>query len=119
MSTTTAPAPEDHYHGAACTDCLMLIANGDAPNYDPTTGEWMTEERAAEWLADFERFNVGTFWTISEWPGTEWTEDDRYCGRDREGHFSHDACTTCRSPLGGDRYPIIGWDEPDFNAPPT
>jgi len=68
--------------GWMCTDCLMLVANGETPH------DW-TEEETAEWLARIdarEEPNTHTF------PG------------DDEQEFSWAQCDMCGSRLGGARF---------------
>lgn len=127
----------DYYDGAACTDCLMLLANGDTSG----NSRCETEEGEAEYLADIDRHSAGVNWAPSSWPyeatligdtadgdtvpddggtyevdhhgniwRTDWTDEDRYYGTDREGRFTaYRACDVCGSALGGDRYPVAGF----------
>jgi len=48
---------DDTFSGWACTDCLMLLANGETP------GDW-TEDEVAEYLARVERHCAGTEVTL-------------------------------------------------------
>lgn len=95
----------DEIAGEACTDCLMLIANGETEG----NTRCETEEGERDYLAAVdERVPEGADdWFCSSWPGTEWTDEDRYYGRDREACFSWSACDVCGSHLGGDRYPVV------------
>lgn len=130
--------PGETYAGEACTDCLMLIANGD------TSGNprCETEEGEAEYLADIDRHSDGIHWVPSSWPyeatligdvaygdtvpddggtyevdemygdiyRTGWTDDDRYYGADRAPRFTvRRSCDVCGSTIGGDRYPVAGF----------
>ncbi len=83
----------------ACTDCVMLLANGETPTD-------LTEEESAAYVAGIEK----------SWPGETWhlglgsvdCEDCSYPadGEDREDcepWFSWRACEVCGSTLGGDR----------------
>lgn len=135
MDTTT-----DIYHLRACTDCIMLIANGDTP---PEMDEAETDayvERFDTWTAPY------TAVVASSWPFTpyyltvgaaftavlagdvdvdvlrfsvddddvevtDWSERDRYYGRDVEAEFSMHGCDTCGSRLGGDRHPVAAWND--------
>jgi hypothetical protein len=69
------------HQGFVCTDCLMVIANGDTSGIDDVTA-W--ESRVLEKNA---------------------TEDGRYQvvpGTDTCGHFSRMGCDYCGSRLAGD-----------------
>ena len=132
-STTT-------YQFRACTDCLMLIANGDTSG----TARCATEEGEAEYLAAVAANTGNLYLAPSSWPfmpsiiedseaiagvfdGTldldsfrfieegeaevfDWSDDDRYYGRDTESEFSMSSCDVCNEGLGGDRHPVAGWE---------
>lgn len=70
MDTTT----DTTYHLRACTDCIMLIANGD------TSGNprCETEEGEAEYLAAIEKATGGLYLAPSDWdaPVTTYEADD-------------------------------------------
>jgi len=73
------------YELAACADCLLFVANGDAPEDD-------NGELAAAILA-----NLGA-------------DDARNlcCGdTDQDDEFSWRACDCCGSTLGGSRHQLI------------
>lgn len=132
METTT-----EITHLRACTDCLMLIANGETP---PEMDEAETEDYVNRFDHWTEQFDVVV---PSSWPFmayfldfedafaavlaghvdvdvlrfsldddvevTDWSERDRYYGTDTESEFSMDGCDTCGSRLGGDRHPVAAW----------
>lgn len=89
MSTT-----DDTYSGWCCTNCAMLIANGEPPITDPATGEDMSEAGTAAWLEGFAARNAGIHWAIG----------------DDEQPFSWSSCDTCGSNLGGARHEVHGWE---------
>ena len=95
----------DEIHGEACTDCLMLVANGETEG----NVRCETPEGEAAYLQDVDDRVPGGAdgWIPTSWPGTDWTEEDVYYGRDREGYFSWRPCDVCGSNLGGDRYPVV------------
>lgn len=134
MNTTTTTT--DTYELEGCTDCLMLIANGDTSG----NSRCETEEGEASYLADVERQTGGLHLCPTSWPyderqaddsdawrvftepesfrldedGTgvvqyDWTEDDRYYGADVESRFTMNGCEICGSHLGGDRHAFAGW----------
>lgn len=72
--------------GWCCTDCLMLIANGDTSGYSGTDAE------KAEWLAEVDRRSEGINWV----PG------------DAEEEFSTRQCDVCGSMLAGARHEVVG-----------
>lgn len=72
--------------GSACTDCLMLVANGETPPE-------MDEAATAAYLAEVERRSAG--YTVVP-----------ACDEECEGGFSWSACDLCGSTLGGDRHPV-------------
>lgn len=84
METTTTT--EETYTGLACIDCVMLIANGEAPLFE-------TEAEEYAWVKNFEARNTGIHWAVGD------NYDD----------FSSASCTTCGSHLGGSRHDVIGW----------
>ena len=126
----------DEIQGKACSDCLMLIANGD------TSGNLRceTEEGEAAYRQDVaDRTPEGSHgWVPTSWPydpemigntgdgdtvpndggtyevdadgdiwRTGWTDEDRYYGTDVEGSFSSSSCDVCGETLGGDRHPVV------------
>jgi hypothetical protein len=79
---------EVKYELMACTDCLMLVANGDHP-------EENTEKQDAEMDRAIEA-NLG--------------DDQGYlcCGdSDKDEEFSWSACECCGSKLGGSRHHLV------------
>lgn len=91
--------------GAACVDCLILLANGE------TSPDW-TEEETAEYLARVASRNP---------PGSVTLGGDHSC-RDSEGNiaddceceqlgFSWQSCDVCGSNLGGDRHAVTFWTD--------
>jgi hypothetical protein len=94
-----------HSTGWACTDCLILLANGETPPE-------MDEDQAAAWLADIDRITEGFSVVLGgehdedcpnmvdgEWSG----HTDCYCEREE---FSMRQCDVCGSPLGGSRHAV-------------
>lgn len=75
-----------------CTDCLILIANGDTP---PELDETAT----AAWLAEIDR----------RWGDTPLTVGD-------EAGFSWSSCDCCGSTLGGDRHELFVVDTTPVSA---
>lgn len=92
-------------HDECCTDCLMLIANDDTSG----TERCQTEQGDRDYRAEVASRTKGYHWFPSSWPGIDWTEDDRYYGRDTEPAFRWSGCSFCGSPLGGDRHPVSGF----------
>lgn len=95
-------------YGWACTDCIMLVANGETPPE-------MNEEDTAEYLAEIDRradgFHVGYGGEHEEdcpnmedgqWKGTT----DCYC---ETIEFSWSQCDVCGSNLGGARHAVHFW----------
>lgn len=79
-------AVEQVADGWCCTDCLMLIANGDTSGYSGT------DEEKAAWLAEVDRRSEGINWV----PG------------DAEEEFSTRQCDVCGSMLAGARHEVVG-----------
>lgn len=71
--------------GRCCTDCTMLIANGETPN------DWDAEE-TDKWLAA-----IGARW------------DGWHVAIGDEHGFSWHGCDHCGSTLGGDRHDFTAW----------
>lgn len=88
---------ETEWRGECCTDCLMLIANGD------TTGNSRCETEAGEaaYLADMARRTAG-YWLTIDYRG----DDDG--GQSPDAGFSMSSCDVCGSNLGGDRFYVVG-----------
>jgi hypothetical protein len=94
--------------GWCCVDCLMFLANGEAPEQD-------TED----WIAAFNKRNEGTEITLgmladghsSDCPNL--AEDGSWLGGEEcycEQHdFSWSQCDTCGSTLGGSRDAVTFW----------
>lgn len=95
-----------HGYGAACTDCLMLLANGETPPE-------MTEEETEKYLSRVDSSaGEGMYWDV----GGEHADD---CPNMRDGEwvgntdctcedlgFSWSPCDVCRRPLGGSRHAV-------------
>lgn len=99
-----------------CTDCLMLLANGDTPT------EW-TESEVTEWLARIEKNAENTtdatlghlhdeFDGCSHYP--EPCESDE-CDCE-EIPFSSSSCGYCGSSLAGARHAFTWWLPADAAA---
>ena len=65
-----------------CTDCAMLIANGETPEDNPD------------------------FALLPGWDGWVVVLDSN---DDGDTHFSWSSCEGCGSRLGGDRFPAAAW----------
>jgi len=61
-----------------CFDCVMFVANGEAPDFD-------TEAESAAWQHDWNTRNAGGRWFLAI----------------DEPHFSHGPCPACNSNQGG------------------
>lgn len=98
---------DDTAPGWACTDCLMLLANGETP---PDLDETATEE----WVAEIDRRTDGYHVAVGgehddecpnvdhetgQWLGTT----DCYCETEE---FSWSQCDVCGSRLGGSRHAV-------------
>ncbi len=86
---------------SACTDCLVLIANGET---DPA----LTEDETAEYVD-----RVQANWPDYQWLLTTGAVDCEHCSypdgeeqTDCEPWFSRSSCDVCHSPLGGDRHHV-------------
>lgn len=96
----------DYASGWACTDCLMLLANGETPDR-------MSEAETAEWLVEIERRHSGPI-TLGRALGdegctcTEWDSDEHREGCERT-EFSMFGCDMCGSSLGGARDAVTFW----------
>jgi hypothetical protein len=92
-------------NGKCCTDCLVLLANGDTPSE-------MSEPEVTEYLAGMDDTEVTLGRMFGE-EDCEHTADDS----DYEDHaenceqlgFSWSPCDVCRRPLGGERYAVTFW----------
>lgn len=92
--------------GACCTDCLILLANGET---DPS---W-TEAETAEYLQRVERCSAGTEVTLGMLASEHSCQDASgqiadECDCEQLG-FSWSACDVCGSNLGGDREAVTFW----------
>ena len=78
---------DDEWEGLACSDCVMLIANGEVPEASSY------RERAAirEHVAEVDRRIAGYHVSVGG-----------------ERGFSWQSCDVCGSHLGGDRHQVIG-----------
>lgn len=96
---------QDTATGWICTDCMMLLANGEAPPE-------MSEEETAAWLASIDDETEMTPGLLAEehdedcpnhggWQGVE-------CSCERQ-EFSWSACDSCGSHLGGERHAVTFW----------
>lgn len=99
--------------GWACSDCTMLLANGETPPE-------MDERETAAWLAEIDRRTEGFDVTL----GGEHEDDcdnldadggwvggsDCYCERQE---FSWSSCDVCGSRLGGSRDAVTFFDNHD------
>jgi hypothetical protein len=93
--------------GWACTDCLILLANGDAPAE-------LDEAELAAWLAEIDTRNAGyqiTLGLLRE--DHACTDEAGQTEADRGGEcecevqsFSWSACDVCGSNLGGERHAV-------------
>lgn len=104
MTTTTT---RDHWNGWACTDCTMLIANGETPPE-------MTEAETAAWLNEIDRRMDGTTTvTLGRMLGEDGCEHRQLCEEHMDqcerDEFSWAQCDYCGSTLGGERHAITGW----------
>lgn len=89
------------YTGWACQDCLIMIANGEAPCD-------LTESELAGYLADVERLTAG-YHLVAGLPSDEHTCEPAAraagCGCETIG-FSWHPCEVCGGNLGGDRFAV-------------
>jgi hypothetical protein len=97
----------DHGNGWCCSDCLMLLANGETPPE-------MNETETAIWLAKIEARSDDSHVTIGRLLGedscdcTDWdTDHHRYQCEERT--FSWSTCDVCGSALGGYRAAVTFW----------
>lgn len=96
---------QEHCTGWICTDCMILLANGDTP-VD------MSEEETATWLDSLSDDEM-TPGLVSEEHDEdcpnhhdEWKGEECYCERQE---FSWSACDSCGSKLGGERHAVTIW----------
>lgn len=90
--------------GWVCTDCMMLLANGETPPE-------MDEDETAAWLdsLDDTEMTPGMAWEdhdeCTNHLAGEWTEEC-YC---ETIDFSWSSCDSCHSSLGGTRHAVTFW----------
>lgn len=97
----------DYWNGWACSDCIMLICNGEFP---PD----MSENERDAYLARIAAKMVGT---LDVSPGRMLGDDGCECEECDDEHaagcefmeFSWTDCDYCGSTLGGSRHAITGW----------
>lgn len=87
-----------------CTDCLMLLANGETPPE-------MSEEETASWLARVEgdgstRVTLGRHTDVC---GCEDWDTDKHRDECERMEFSWRGCDVCHSHLGGAREAVTFW----------
>jgi hypothetical protein len=97
--------------GWACTDCLMLLANGE------TSPEWTQEETDAYVARVEERNPAGSITLGMVREEHECADDDGQTENDRGGEceceqqsFSWSPCDVCGSNLGGSRHAVTFWE---------
>jgi hypothetical protein len=104
----SATTTREHANGWACSDCTMLLANGETPP------EW-GEDETASWLAEIDRRAEGTEHAtlgrlVSE-DGCDcetWHSDQHRESCERRD-FSWSSCDVCGSTLGGSREAVTFW----------
>lgn len=82
-----------------CTDCLMMIANGEIEDADVARNQQVAEEIARIW--DGYHLVPGS---LNHGPDNHPTDDDCPCS---ESWFSWSDCEGCGSTLGGDRHHAV------------
>lgn len=97
--------------GWACQDCLILLANGEAPPE-------MTETEVKAWQAEIDRRNAGYNLTLgmvreehsctADFGGQTAGEAGSECDCETQS-FSWSACDVCGSNLGGSRHAVSFW----------
>jgi ferredoxin len=109
VMTTVIPARSaDTYvcPGWACTDCMILLANGEAPAD-------MTDAENDAWVAAIDEHTAGYNLTLGM------LAEDHSCAGDNgqrpeecsceTNSFSWSACDVCGSNLGGERHAVAFW----------
>lgn len=87
-----------------CTDCMMLLANGETPPE-------MDEDETAAWLASLISTANITPGRHTDVCGCEdWDTDEHRYGCEHDS-FSWSACDVCHSHLGGERHAVTFWFE--------
>jgi hypothetical protein len=97
-----------------CTDCLMLMANGDVGDRGDISklSEYQQSEDDAHLYnlpGDDGENNANSRHAArmdAHWQGYHVVPA---CPEDCEGEFSWSSCDGCGSTLGGDRHPAIAW----------
>lgn len=97
----------EHANGWACTDCMILLANGEEPPE-------RTEDELRAWHAAITRCTEGTTVTIGRMLGEDGCECpdtssvDHWEGCERLA-FTWSSCDHCGSTLGGERHAVTFW----------
>lgn len=97
-------------NGWCCTDCIMLLANGE------TSPEW-TEEEETEFLERFNRNPAGSVTIGIVRAEHECLDENGQTASDLGGEcfceqmsFSSSSCDVCGSTLAGDRHAVTFWE---------
>lgn len=90
--------------GWICTDCMMLLANGETPPE-------MDENETAAWLDSLDDSEMTPGLMADEHDEDcpnhgEWQGEECYC---ETQDFSWSPCDSCRSHLGGTRHAVTFW----------
>jgi len=85
----------EEYSVLSCTDCVMLVANGDVPEDD----EGIVERIEAHWPGVAEPSTCNSFGAVHG--SLRW---ELYSGDIGESGFYKRPCECCGSRLGGERY---------------
>lgn len=92
--------------GSVCVDCLMLLANGECENPDPTWNQEITTKVLGMYEVTLGHFHDSNeFDNRCHHKGTE-CEDDCEC---EKNHFADSACSLCDTRLGGSRDDVTIW----------
>jgi hypothetical protein len=83
-----------HDNLSVCTDCTMMIANGELGQGD----EAAEAVHVAAMVTLWGEGSAGVMSLVLN------------CDDDCEGHFSWQRCDGCGSTLGGDRHPAVKFD---------
>jgi len=109
MTTRIFTLPETYAAtGWACTDCLILLANSDAPAD-------LCEAETADWLAQIAQRTDGYTLTIGMHADEHRCAGEdglrrNDCGCDSDP-FSWQPCEVCGSHLGGERHAVTFWQD--------
>ena len=107
----------ERYDLNICTDCLMMLANGDVGDRGDI-GELTEYQQDADDAhlynlpGDDQEHNANSRHAALmeyHWPGADGWELYPSCPEDCEGGFSWSSCNGCGSTLGGDRHPAVAW----------